>query len=339
MSSIKPFSPTLANIHAYSDACETAKHRAVIVLTIDKLRRQKLSLAAACETFHVPRSTYYRWRKTLFERGVYALRDHRKYTTRNRLAPAQIRVRALVHELRMADQNAGKILIWEKLKTHGLHVSISTVGRVISKLLHRGAIPPITSAQKAVRTKRRNTKRAHAQRIKKRIIATSPGQVLQVDTSMITTERRTRHHYSAVDPHTRIAAAMIFTRATAANAVTFLQHVKETFPYPIQAIQVDNGSEFKDTFETACQEQRIALFTIPPNTPKFNSSVERIHRTFKEQHYAMESPKSTIEEANQHLQTFTRYYNLERPHRALKLKSPMKHYNEQQGTSKMSQLP
>lgn len=330
MSSIKPFSTTytLANIHTHSDACESAMHRAVIVLSIDKLRRQRLSLNAACDTFHVTRSTYYRWRKTLFERGIYALRDHRKYNPRNRFAPAQVRIRELVQQLRMEAQNEGKTLIWEKLNLQGIHVSISTVGRVISKLLHRGAIPPITSAQKAVRTKQRNNKRAHAQRLRKRIIPTTPGEVVQIDTSEITTERRTRYHYSAVDPHTRIAAAMIFTRATAANAVTFLEHVKETFPYPIEAIQVDNGAEFKNVFEVACQEQRIALYTIPPYTPKYNASVERIHRTFKEQYYTKERPGITIEEANEDLQVFNRYYNFDRPHRALNLKSPMKNYNE-----------
>jgi hypothetical protein len=37
-------------------------------------------------------------------------------------------------------------------------------------------------------------------------------------------------------------------------------------PLPVEAIQVDGGSEFKAEFEQACQAKAIRLYELPPQT-------------------------------------------------------------------------
>jgi len=75
------------------------------------------------------------------------------------------------------------------------------------------------------------------------------------------------------------------TRATATTATGFLDHLVEWMPFPVQAIQVDGGSEFQAGFEEACRARGIRLFVLPPRSPKLNGCVERAQRTHTEEFY------------------------------------------------------
>ncbi len=56
-------------------------------------------------------------------------------------------------------------------------------------------------------------------------------------------------------------------------------------PFPVKAIQVDDGAEFEAIFEEACQKRGIKLFILPPRSPKLNGGVERAPRTHAEEFY------------------------------------------------------
>lgn len=47
--------------------------------------------------------------------------------------------------------------------------------------------------------------------------------------------------------------------ATAASAARFLDKFVAEAPFPVRAVQIDGGSEFKAEFEAACEAKRIAL--------------------------------------------------------------------------------
>ena len=74
---------------------------------------------------------------------------------------------------------------------------------------------------------------------------------------------------------------------TPENSVDFLQRLIKAFPFPIQTIQTDNGTEFtyrfisdtvKCPFEKALSAEGIAHKIIAPRTPWHNGKVERSHR-------------------------------------------------------------
>ena len=50
-------------------------------------------------------------------------------------------------------------------------------------------------------------------------------------------------------------------------------------PFGLRAVQVDGGSEFMAEFEQACLDRGIALFVLPPRSPKLNGHVERANGT------------------------------------------------------------
>ncbi len=60
-------------------------------------------------------------------------------------------------------------------------------------------------------------------------------------------------------------------------------------PFPVNAIQIDGGSEFMAKFEWACRDLGIRLFVLPPRSPKLNGGVERANRTHTEEFYECSS--------------------------------------------------
>ena len=313
------------------DASDTAVKRAHLLKQVDTARKLRIPLLDACAVVGITRSTYYRWKQAMQRGGLHALRDGRKDNTRKRVGPAQRVIRVRVEQLR-SEFPYGKNKIAVLLAREGFNVSVSTVGRVLSKLLHRGAIRPIAYTRKQGRAYRQAAKRTHAKRLRRKNTSTIPGSRIQVDTLHEYSLGKRRAHFSAIDPVTKLCAASISSNATSAAAKRFLQHLITIYPYPVTGIQVDNGSEYMGHFERACKELGITLFTIPPRSPKWNADVERLQRTFREEHYAYEPPVLSIDDANHYLQRFVHHYNHHRPHASLKYQTPMQ-YTEGVGIS------
>ena len=113
-------------------------------------------------------------------------------------------------------------------------------------------------------------------------------------------------------------------RATAHAAAGFLDTILERMPFPVQAIQVDGGSEFMAEFEQTCQRLGLRLFVLPPRSPKLNGSVERAQRTHTEEFYEVRPFDSfTVEGLNREARTWERIYNTVRPYQALGYLTPL----------------
>ena len=111
-------------------------------------------------------------------------------------------------------------------------------------------------------------------------------------------------------------------RATANTAVEFLDTLLSRMPFPVKAIQVDGGSEYRAGFEQACQQKGVRLFVLPPHSPKLNGRVERAHRTHLEEFYAIIPKSAQLEKLNIDLYKWERVYNQVRPHQALDYLTP-----------------
>ena len=90
-------------------------------------------------------------------------------------------------------------------------------------------------------------------------------------------------------------------------------------------MQVDGGSEFYGDFERACKELGIRLFTLP-RSPKLDSLVERLNRTFREEYWACYDGDLTLEATRPALKRWTsEVYNQLRPHQSLGYVSPARY--------------
>ena len=93
-------------------------------------------------------------------------------------------------------------------------------------------------------------------------------------------------------------------------------------PFPVRAISIDNGSEFMAEFETACEARGIALFVLPPRSPKLHGAVERANRTHAEEFYEVTTAEPDLTSFQAELRTWETVYDTVRPHQALGYLTP-----------------
>lgn len=167
----------------------------------------------------------------------------------------------------------------------------------------------------------------------------TPGEKVQIDVKEVPYNclrgkllRDGKHLYqwTAIDECTRMRFVYAFEEHTPENSVKFLEMLIKAFPFKIQTIQTDNGTEFtykyisdteKCPFDTALEAAGIAHKLIPPRTPWHNGKVERSHRNDQRYFYDWETFCS-VEDLNVKLAKHLMWSN-SKPIRTLGNKSPM----------------
>lgn len=177
----------------------------------------------------------------------------------------------------------------------------------------------------------------------------TPGEKVQIDVKEVpyyclkgAVKRDGKHLYqwTAIDECTRIRFVYGFEEHTPKNSVKFLKMLQKVFPFKIQVIQTDNGTEFtykyisdntSCPFEAALEEAQIVHKLIPPRTPWHNGKVERSHRNDQRYFYNWEKFGS-VEELNQKLKEHLHWSN-RKTMRTLGGKSPVALLKEKLATT------
>ena len=104
------------------------------------------------------------------------------------------------------------------------------------------------------------------------------------------------------------------------------------YPLDIKSVQTDNGLEFLGEFEDYLKSQNILHYFTYPRCPRINGCIERYNRTLREEflNYHLDSLEDS-DALNLKLADYLIFYNTERPHKSLGLKSPI-HYLMSEGT-------
>ena len=134
-----------------------------------------------------------------------------------------------------------------------------------------------------------------------------------------------RRHVTAVDVASRWSVCGVRGVATAGTARDFLEEVQARLPFPLRAIQVDGGSQFMAEFKAACQERGIALFVLPPRSPKRNGHVERANRTHRSEFWERSDGPLELPPVQDALRAWEDSDNHVRPHQALGYLTPAEH--------------
>lgn len=182
-----------------------------------------------------------------------------------------------VLRLRTRAPRCGKAKLRVLLGRDGIILSELSIGRILASLRRRDLL----IEPHAVRIRHPKPVRPYATRVPKdKRTPKYAGEVIQLDTVHLRPlpglERR---QFTAVDVVSRCAVVGVRSQATAGTAAAFLDELVARMPFPVRAIQVDGGSEFMAAFETACQARDIALYVLPPWSPKLNRRVERLNGT------------------------------------------------------------
>lgn len=166
-----------------------------------------------------------------------------------------------------------------------------------------------------------------------------PGEKVQIDVKevpynclrgKIKENGKHLHQWTAIDECSKVRFVYAFEERTPENTVKFFRMLQKTFPFPIQRIQTDNGTEFtykyiSDTeqcpFDIALQEAGIEHILIPPRTPWHNGKVERSHRNDQRYFYDWEK-FSSVDDLNRKLSKHLAWNN-RKVMRTLGNKSPI----------------
>jgi putative transposase len=277
--------------------------------------------ALTCRRFGISRQTFYRWRRRYRPWDLTTLesRSHRPRGLRQPTWSPELAQAAL--EFREQYPRWGKDKLVVLLHRQGWQVSTSMVGRILRRLKDRGVLrEPVPNG---ISARRRAWCRPYAIRKPKGYEVKEPGDLVQVDTLDVRPLPGVAlKHFTARDVVCRWDLVEVRSRATAATATGFLESLLARMPFPVQALQVDGGSEFQAPFEETCQKRGIRLFVLPPRSPKLNGCVERAQRTHTEEFYEVYDGDLEITTLNGALHRWERVYNHVRPHQALGYLTP-----------------
>lgn len=170
-----------------------------------------------------------------------------------------------------------------------------------------------------------------------------PGEKVQVDTKYVkNSQGRTFYQYSAIDMATGIIFKQLFEGIGPDQSCLFLRNLVRFYPFPIKAVQTDNGIEY--TWRLRPEVQKIHHFTlqcrimgiehilIPPASPTFNSHVERTHRIDMEELWRKTQFKS-FQSMQIALRKYVLYFNHHRATPSKNWRTPVEYANQQFGLS------
>lgn len=322
----------------WSSRCEAAQFDANTALRGDALQRWRearaagLSAGAAARAVGVSRACLYRWARDPKRKS------RRPKTVRKPMwTPVQAEA---VEALRLDYPMWGKAKLGPLLRADGFCVSDATVGRILKRLVDRGAVASVPLLRSKKAALRRKTKRPHALRLPRGMKAATPGALVQIDTLTIQiAPDLSIKHFTAYDPVARFTVAQARHSATASAAALFLDKTIAALPFAITGIQVDGGSEFMAEFEQACADKGLALYVLPPKTPELNGGVERCNGAWRYEFYAVYDLPRRLADLNQLIDAFADLYNSFRPHGALAGKTPAQYLHTLQAKeTKPSQM-
>jgi len=214
-----------------------------------------------CRYFGIGRSSFYRWRAAYEQRGEAGL-INAKPIPKNPANQTPPEIVEKVLYLRSKYHLGSIRIVWYLARYHGITISDAGVTRILRRN-GVGRLPRGTRMRKV-----------HTKRYNKQV----PGHHIQMDVKFLTFigkrgEKIRRFQYTAIDDATRVRARKIYDKHTQANAIDFVDHIIEKFPFRIKEIRTDNGHEFQAKFHWHVEDRH------PPRLHQtWNSSAERQSR-------------------------------------------------------------
>lgn len=282
---------------------EPMKRYQTRVEVIRKIKQENWPIKRACYHYGFDETTIYRWLRKWHWRGYKGLEDasrRPKHFYQPTDWEIQLKIRAMRKKYGWCHQTITFVLAGEDIK-----ISPVTVYRILKR---------------ADLIKPRRKRFVRPQQLP-RPYPIVPGMLVQVDTKFLPA----RYQYSLVDAASRFADIFLDKNLCMQSSVKALK--KFRLPIPIKTIQTDNGKEYQELFQNEAHRMGYKTRFTRYSSPEENGRVERFHRTIDEEFYRKISSTAHLE---QQLKDYLHYYNYERPHLALKGKTPYQYIKDLQ---------
>lgn len=148
-----------------------------------------------------------------------------------------------------------------------------------------------------------------------------PGMLVEIDTIHDGAPEERLYLYTLLDVCSRWAYAVPSVAINTHRSLRFVDRAKTISPFSFQTLQSDHGSEFSKWFTKRIMERGMAHRHSRVRTPNDNAHLERFNRTIQDECIAR-IPRS-LTGWRKELPEYLRYYNHERPHMGLGMKTPV----------------
>lgn len=273
-----------------------------------KINEELGSIAKASRKIGVSRSTLYRWliRYNIEGRDGLSDKSRRPKRLANLKVDQDLEQQILV--LRKKRNWGPQRISNDLLRRKNIMVSPMTVWRILSK----NQVKPVL----------RRRKKADYIRYSKSI----PGERVQMD---VTKLRAKDYQFTAIDDCTRLRVLRVYPNKKAQSSILFLGEVLDSFPFPVQRIQTDWGTEFFNyDFQQELHEHFIKFRPIKPRSPHLNGKVERSQQTDKSEFWRSIDLSDKSLDLNLLAKEWEYFYNHKRQHSSLSGLTPWKKFME-----------
>lgn len=175
-----------------------------------------------------------------------------------------------------------RIVLWQKIRDKGYTRSYKSMCRAIRRM----QLGTTEKARKGYKPK------AYEQ-------MQYPGQKVQIDVKFVprycVAGDVKYYQYTAIDENTRLVYREMYDEHSTYSSQDFIRKVVKFFPFKIELVQTDNGSEWTNAlisnrptptlFEAELKKLGIKYTRIRVATPRHNGKVERQHRTDEKRFY------------------------------------------------------
>jgi len=273
-----------------------------------------------CRHFGVSPDIFYRWKRRFNPKNLATLesRSKRPRQTRKMTTPLEIIQRVI--EIRRRDLEKSKYEIQEELRREGVPLGTSTIQKIINQ--H----PQLLNTQH--HRKIRYRRKLSITRIKaaRELRDKYPGSLVQLDTKHLYILNRRFYLFAALDCQSRMGYVSAFKRGSSDSGEEFLDELVKYFPFKIESIQTDNGSEYLGYFHGKCEGLGIQHYFTDPQCPQQNGRVERFIQTAVYEFFNYQDDLlDDLEMIRERCREFNHKYNTQRFHQILGYKTPLEY--------------
>ncbi len=148
-----------------------------------------------------------------------------------------------------------------------------------------------------------------------------PGMLVEIDTIVDGATNNRLYVYTLIDVCSRMAHAVPELAINTRYSLGFVENARTLLPFTMRTLQSDHGSEFSKWFTKRIIERGMAHRHSRIRTPSDNGHLERFNRTLQEE--CLNRIPRNLKSWQEEIPTYLRYYNAERPHMGLGMKTPL----------------
>lgn len=145
------------------------------------------------------------------------------------------------------------------------------------------------------------------------------GDLVQIDTIHIMTSKKSRIYvFVLIDIYSRWVYARAFEKMNSRIMIQFVREAEIRAPFRFSMLQSDHGPEFGRWFVSQIKKNHRYTRIGKPND---NAHIERFNRTLQEE--CLDKVPRKVEQINDAIKEYLRYYNYERVHAGINYLIPM----------------